>query len=727
MKGETLMIRISNRFAAATTLLLTMCLAPRPLAAQQAGTYVRDGLPLSPVEARGLIEELSGEIAMHHVREISQFHRIQASSMMRESAAYVVEQLQRYGFQDAQMESFLSDGRKAYQTWLSPVGWTIDEAELWMVAPDRRRLARFSEIANSLVTLSASADEQGFLVDAGTGLDPAFYDSVDVRGKIVLASGYGGEVHRRAVIRHGALGVVCWNDNPDYPDQVRYTGMWPKAGEREQIRWGFNLSYLDGQDLKSQLAEGQQVRLHARVINGDLRDGALDVVTATIPGARYPDREIVLMAHLDHPKPSANDNASGSAALLDLARGLNRLVADGVLDPPSLTIRFLWVAEMYGTAAWLDAHPDVARRTAFGINLDMVGSPPAQSVLQVIQAPASASSILDHVVAEAAHWVAGLSVHEPRGTSGPMNYRVVPYSGGSDHYMFIDGAIRVPSVMLNNWPDPYYHSNEDTPDKIDPTSLMRAELISAATAWVLATMEPDEADMVLQGAVARGIQRLEERQRLVVEMLEELNPQMDDPEIALRVNDAAAILEAQLDLEMRATGSMMRLAGSGADSLDLSQLQSAVTRARARLEAHGEVTSYRVMNTELNRIAMTRQMVPLPQLLPIAMLPERDAARGLVLQRTTRGPISDDWFLDHLPASRRSYYLDGAGRSLWGNSMLRYEIVNFVDGTRNAIEIRNAASAEFGFLSLDEITAFLQDLEAAGLLTSSVGGLGRRP
>jgi hypothetical protein len=721
------MIRISNRIAAAATLLLTICIAPHQGTAQQAGTYVRDGLPLSPAEGRSLIEELSGEIAMHHVREISQFHRIQASSMMRESAEYVVEQLQRYGFEDARMESFLSDGRKAYQTWLSPVGWTVEEAELWIVAPDHRRLARFSEIANSLVTLSASADEQGFLVDAGTGLDPAFYDSVDVQGKIVLASGYGGEVHRRAVLRHGALGVVCWNDNPDYPDQVKYTGMWPKAGERERIRWGFNLSYKDGQELKTRLAEGQPVQLHARVVNGNLQDGALDIVTATIPGARYPDREIVLMAHLDHPMPSANDNASGSAALLDLARGLGRLVADGGLERPALTIRFLWVAEMYGTAAWLDAHPDVARRTAFGINLDMVGSPPSQSVLQVIQAPASAGSILDHVIAEAAHWVAGLSVHEPRGTSGPMNYRVVPYSGGSDHYMFIDGAIRVPSVMLNNWPDPYYHSSEDTPDKIDPTSLKRAELVSAAAAWTLATMDPTEADMVLQGAVAAAVQRLEERQRLVVEMLEELNPQMEDPEIALRVNDAAAILEAQVDLEMRASGSMMRLVGAGADSLDLARLQTAVTRARARLEAHGAVTSDRVMNTELNRIAMTRQMVPLPQLLPIALLPERDDARQMILQRTTRGPITDDWFLDHLPADRRSYYQEGAGRLLWGNSTLRYEIVNFVDGTRNAIEIRNAASAEFGFLSLDEVVTFLQDLEAAGLLTRSRGLPGRRP
>ncbi|MFC1544303.1 DUF4910 domain-containing protein [Gemmatimonadota bacterium] len=687
-------------------------------------------LPLTSGEAEALASELSGEIALHHVRELAQHHRIQASPMMHEAAVYVRDRLIAYGLEDAEIHSYPSDGRRAYQTWLSPVGWTIEEAELWMVAPRRLRLARFTEIANSLVTLSASADEEGILVDAGTGLEEAFYDSVDVRGRIVLASGYGGNVHRLAVLRHGAVGVVCWNDNPDHPDQVRYTGMWPKAGERERIRWGFNVSYRTGQMLKQMLTENEDVRLHAEVLEGNLQDGALDVVSATIPGARFTDGEILLLAHLDHPKPSANDNASGSAAMLEIARALRRLIDDGTLPPPDRTIRFLWVAEMYGTAAWLDEHSDVGERTAFAINLDMVGTPAEISVLQVIRSPSSASSILDQVIGEAARWVAGLDLHEPRGGSSPLNYRVTPYSGGSDHYMLSDGAVGVPAVMLNTWPDPYYHSSEDTPDKIDPTMLKRSGLIGGAAAWALATMRPDEADGILQAQVVDAVGRLEVDQQLVVGYLEGLNAAMEDMEIALMVVDADAMLEAQVDREMRAASTILRLLPTAADSLTRIGYQRAVTRAQARLEAHGSVAHDRVMQVDLNRIAFQRDMIPLPQLLPIASIPERDAARGLVYRRTTRGPITDDWFLDHLPAERRAFYEDGEGGALMGDATLRYEIVNHVDGSRHALDIRNAVSASYGFQPLDRIVTYLSDLEAAGLLVRTGTGNGlnqRRP
>jgi len=44
----------------------------------------------------------------------------------------------------------------------------------------------------------------------------------------------------------------------------------------------------------------------------------MDVVVAHIRGSEKPDEEFLFTAHLDHPKESANDNVSESAALLDL-------------------------------------------------------------------------------------------------------------------------------------------------------------------------------------------------------------------------------------------------------------------------------------------------------------------------------------------------------------------------------------------------------------------------
>jgi hypothetical protein len=174
----------------------------------------------------------------------------------------------------------------------------------------------------------------------------------------------------------------------------------------------------------------------------------------------------------------------------------------------------------------------------------------------------------------------------------------------------------------------------------------------------------------------------------------------------------------------------MRLIPAEADFPVLAAFQRAVTAAQARLEAHGAVHRERVLNTELNRIALERNMIPLPQLLPIAAFPDRDAASNLVYHRATRGPINDDWLTDHLPADRRAYYLQGEGRSLWRNSMLRYEITNYIDGMRSAFEIRNEVSAEFGLQPLITIVTYLHDLETAGLLVrpgARPAGLPRPP
>lgn len=47
-----------------------------------------------------------------------------------------------------------------------------------------------------------------------------------------------------------------------------------------------------------------------------------------------------------------------------------------------------------------------------------------------------------------------------------------------------------------------------------------------------------------------------------------------------------------------------------------------------------------------------------------------------------------------------------------------YEVLNFVDGERNAQEIRNAVSAEYGPVPLDVVVEYLKALESIGILKS---------
>ena len=94
----------------------------------------------------------------------------------------------------------------------------------------------------------------------------------------------------------------------------------------------------------------RKVRLHAKV-NSRLYSGKIENVTAVIKGRT--DEEVLVVAHLCHPQHSANDNASGCGAVIEVARVLRKLVVEKRLPRPKRTIRFLLVPEMTGTYAYL--------------------------------------------------------------------------------------------------------------------------------------------------------------------------------------------------------------------------------------------------------------------------------------------------------------------------------------------------------------------------------------
>ena len=46
---------------------------------------------------------------------------------------------------------------------------------------------------------------------------------------------------------------------------------------------------------------------------------------------------------------------------------------------------------------------------------------------------------------------------------------------------YSDRSFAIPSIDLNDWPDQSIHTNFDTPAMIDPTTLLRAAFIAAAS------------------------------------------------------------------------------------------------------------------------------------------------------------------------------------------------------------------------------------------------------
>jgi hypothetical protein len=187
----------------------------------------------------------------------------------------------------------------------------------------------------------------------------------------------------------------------------------------------------------------------------------------------------LLIAHLCHPAPGANDNASGVAALLGIARAAHRLHDN---DGPALD--FLWAPEMVGTAAYLH---DIAstRPPQFAVSLDMVG---AGHHLIIEESPDHLASPIAAAFEAAARAVSPDLPSYSGAVALPTWPRAVtPFVGASDHLLFADRSIAIPAGHLAHWPDPAHHTSADTADRIDPDELHRATVASAAAVTALST------------------------------------------------------------------------------------------------------------------------------------------------------------------------------------------------------------------------------------------------
>ena len=136
------------------------------------------------------------------------------------------------------------------------MGWRVKEAELWMVEPRRELIARFSNQAVSLMPYSQGGEVESEVIYVGKGKSDADYNGKNVKGKLVFAVGGGGsEVHRQAVLKRGASGVIVGpsdrEDRLQYPDLIEVYRLSPSGEERGRTRFGFALSRRQTKELLS--------------------------------------------------------------------------------------------------------------------------------------------------------------------------------------------------------------------------------------------------------------------------------------------------------------------------------------------------------------------------------------------------------------------------------------------------------------------------------------------
>jgi len=469
-----------------------------------AASTATTGLPLQEEQIAALARELNGETAKLNLEGVVQFHRQRGSRGFHSAAELVAERATAYGLTDVEILRFPADGKIFYGTQRSRMGWDADKGELTEVGDGKETLvASFAAMPVALAEDSESAELTTQLVDVGNGDSAADYAGKKVKGKIVLVAHQADAAQALAIGRFGAVGMVSYAPNQ--------TTAW--SGEnQEQVRWGhlesfsphktfaFMVSQGAGKVYKERLAAGEIIRLHASVVAGQ-HPSDYEIVTAVIPGAdpELKDEEIAFSCHLDHQKPGANDNASGCATILEIARTLQTLIGDGKLARPARAMRFIWPPEVEGTTTLLNARPEFARRIKGVIHMDMVGGgPQTEAVFHVTRGPSSLPSPVHDLAWSFASWVnaqtyryaaTGKSDFPMVAASGgkqPLRAEDSPFEMGSDHDVYQDASFGIPAIYFNDWPDRYIHTNLDRPENIDSTKLQRAAFIGAASGYVLA-------------------------------------------------------------------------------------------------------------------------------------------------------------------------------------------------------------------------------------------------
>lgn len=675
-------------------LLLVLAIASfsRPLGAQEPPL-------LSDSAIAALAGELAGATAKRNLEFIATQHRSRGSRGWHTAAAFIVDRLLAYGLRDARIESFPADGKRFYGTQKARMPWDADFAELWELKKNGSgwkravRLGSWDDMPVSLAEDSESGQAVADLVDVGDGTSERDYAGKDIRGKLVLAAQQPGAVQHLAVDRFGAAGIVSYALNQ--PTAWR--------GEDENlVRWGhldsfaakptfgFMVSLKQGRALQRRLANGEEIRLDAKVTAGQ-HAGVYEVVTATIPGAdpRLKDEEIAFSCHLDHQRPGANDNASGCVTILEAGRTLAKLIAEGRLPRPARTLRFIWPPEVEGTLSLLNGRPEVAGRIKAVIHMDMVGGGPVtKAIFHVTRGPGSLPSFVYDVGAafgqlvnrESAEFAstgqARYPLVSPEGGKEALLADFAEFTMGSDHEIYSEGSYRIPAIYLNDWPDRYIHTNFDTPANIDATKLERAAFIGAASGYYLASLTSGGV-----AALLPVIQR--ESLRRTATMLERraaVNP-----------------IEGEI-LEVTHDASEKAIIASVESFAPLSESQR--TEAAAMLHAE----------EQLSRPAGALARIPNGRDRPVyKRAPE------------PRGPMTVfgyDYLEDHFGSDKT------AALGLLRYSGLRgsggeyaYEVLNLVDGNRTEVQIRNAVSAIYGPVPLELVSAYLGALESAGVIS----------
>ncbi len=393
--------------------------------------------------------------------EISRFHRIQVSEGYKKAIKEISYILKNEKIKFKVHKFPFTENSKYFFLKFFPY-WKIKKGYLKIIEPFTGVICDYNETPLSVIPRSRSVQGVYEIVDS-----EKFRGNINK--KILLTTDFRKrmyDIYKKdtGILYYGMPKLEGIREEGEIEDAIHYVSFWEKGF------FGFAVSPAKGRKIKNLLKKHKKLKAEV-LIETEFGEREIEVIDILFKGEE--NNELWCISHLCHPAPFANDNASGCAVSLGIAKYLNEEIKRGNLKLKR-NIRILLLPEMTGTVAFLKSNPELVKKVIASINLDMVGEDQNKclSVMQVEREPFFIRSFACYI----GEYILTIFPEKAKNFHGstelPVFRKVISeYSGGSDHYILISPDIGIPSIMINYWPDKFYHTTADTIDKVSKESL----------------------------------------------------------------------------------------------------------------------------------------------------------------------------------------------------------------------------------------------------------------
>jgi hypothetical protein len=330
------------------------------------------------------------------------------------------------------------------------------------------------------------------------------------KGRVIYTPGDVGRAYG-AIVTSGHLPAAILtsapNDPTRYIDWARITSLPANASNPVPA---FAVSFVDGRSLAAAARAERTIRVS---LEATIREGRGKTVIATLRGEDS-NAYFLVCAHGDSDAggPGADDNASGVATVMEIARVYATLVRSGKVPRPKFSIRFaVWGAEYRSARTFIQSEGANLKNLKGVLNFDETGTGAERDAIYFESNEIPWNETLLRTLESVAADYAGRAGFWTEYTTNPSQ-------GGTDSYAFLPKKYRgtgqtefeIPSTTIYTaawdklaeidqtpgWeskgtPDPkklkidyslYYHSSGDTPENTterEPQNMVRAVKVTA--------------------------------------------------------------------------------------------------------------------------------------------------------------------------------------------------------------------------------------------------------